>query len=157
MAEKWTPISWQFTKQGKSLLTRQLRTLFIITSSQAYMAIRGGGKNVLCCTGRLLKTMFEMHIFSFIGRKCHNGQGLLWLHWDAPAQPLEPHPARSTCSTPKIGCSGHYLEQMGRDCLCVGRTRLCSSPKKTQPKKSPYDTWLITPVNKAVLQLQGYI
>lgn len=100
--------------------------------------------------------VWNAHFF-LIGRKCHSGQGLLWLHWDAATQPLEPHPARTTCSTPKIGCNGNYLEQMGRDCLCVGRKRLCSSPKKKTTQKTPYDTWLITPVNKLVLQLQGYI
>lgn len=64
-------------KTRQSLVYTPIKNIVVDNLTSGLNKLIEEEKKVFCCTGRLLKTMFEMHIFLFIGRKCPSGQSLL--------------------------------------------------------------------------------
>lgn len=76
MTDKWTYTSRQSTKQGKSLLTYQLSSLFMITWSQPYIKLTEWEKVSFVVLAGYWKHFLKCVHFT-IFRQCCNGQGLL--------------------------------------------------------------------------------
>lgn len=141
MTDKWTYTSCQFTKQGKSLLTYQLSSLFMITWSQAYIKLIEWEKTCFVVRAGLLKTFFEMHtLFRFQkmsqwSRSTSAGMYLIEMHqhypWGLILNGLMPLQGWLSLNLKKIGFNVDFLVTNGKTLPLHGKEKIAQLRKMT--------------------------